>query len=324
MIQPGAVGDGILTIPLIKFIREQAGIDHVDIMGHLEYLEVLGPQTAREQMISLEGTELHPLFRDHDEFDLPEGHPLIDLFRPYELIVSFLGEPGGHFESNLIYTASMTHAADVATLRLRPPDDYHDHTAYFFMEQFVSQIPGSQLRLSRKMMSLPRICPDTQQEQEAKEILARKGMGNNREIVALHPGSGGKDKCWPLEEFQHLAELLNEQNRQSIILLGPVERERWGVEVIDRLKTRLPVLEDLSLTQVAAVLNRCTAYVGNDSGISHLAGALGVPTVAVFGPSNACHWRPLGVKVRVCRPDSSDSFWPKAQPVLNQLAELIV
>jgi heptosyltransferase III len=102
--------------------------------------------------------------------------------------------------------------------------------------------------------------------------------------VILHPGSGGAAKVWP--RFTELAEAMPEAS----ILIGPCER---------RLQTGNPVLENLSLEAVADALRNCRAFVGNDSGITHIASYWGTPTVALFGPTDPQIWGPVGRRVKV-------------------------
>lgn len=102
--------------------------------------------------------------------------------------------------------------------------------------------------------------------------------------VILHPGSGGAAKVWP--RFAELARALP----GATILLGPCERS---------LGTENPVLENLSLDAVADHLRNCRVFVGNDSGITHIAAYWGTPTVALFGPTDPGIWGPLGRRVKV-------------------------
>jgi ADP-heptose:LPS heptosyltransferase len=102
--------------------------------------------------------------------------------------------------------------------------------------------------------------------------------------VILHPGSGGAGKVWP--RFAELAQALPD----ATILLGPCERP---------LPTGNPVIESLSLEAVAGHLRNCRVFVGNDSGITHIAAYWGTPTVALFGPTDPRIWGPLGRRVKV-------------------------
>ncbi len=105
------------------------------------------------------------------------------------------------------------------------------------------------------------------------------------EHVILHPGSGSPRKNWP--HFIELAERLE----SPVFLIGPAEA---------KFDTgRFVRMENLELRAVAHTLTRSLGFVGNDSGITHLAGYLGVPTIALFGPTDPNVWGPMGRRVRV-------------------------
>jgi len=97
-----------------------------------------------------------------------------------------------------------------------------------------------------------------------------------------------------------------------ILLAGPVELERGGIEKLRR--SCLPV-EEPTLSQAAALLSRCAIYLGNDSGMSHLAAALGIRTIAIFGPSDARQWAPPGAHVTVVRRNLACS--PCPEPIMK-------
>jgi ADP-heptose:LPS heptosyltransferase len=115
--------------------------------------------------------------------------------------------------------------------------------------------------------------------------------------IALAPGSGSPQKCWPRERWLELARQLAAQRRIAVVV-GPVERERDD-------PTRWPwpagcsFLADLSVTALAHALRAARAVVANDSGVAHLSAALSVPTIAIFGPTDPRVWAPQGRSVLV-------------------------
>jgi ADP-heptose:LPS heptosyltransferase len=103
---------------------------------------------------------------------------------------------------------------------------------------------------------------------------------------------------WPLDRFLALADALTAAHQAQIVfVLGPAE-EGIKKPLLNTVRTKaLVVLDSLPLPLLGAVLERSHVFVGNDSGISHMAAAVDVPVVAIFGPTDAAVWAPLGPKV---------------------------
>jgi len=136
----------------------------------------------------------------------------------------------------------------------------------------------------------------------ASAMLARWGWKGDRPLVMVHPGSGGRDKRWPLERFFSLARtLVVEQGAFVVIYTGPAEDDTFldQVETCCREQERTIHVGDADLSALAALLGHCGVYVGNDSGVSHLAAAVGAPTIALFGPTDPVAWAPVGRQVKV-------------------------
>jgi len=130
--------------------------------------------------------------------------------------------------------------------------------------------------------------------------------------VAVHPGSGGRRKCWPARRF---AELAGRLDAPVLLIEGPADADACR-EFFQTVPPSCPVLRgtDLPLPRLAAFLMESRGYIGNDSGVSHLAAALGAPTVAVFGPTDPAVWAPLGPRVAAVAPQNDDD-WPTVDEV---------
>jgi heptosyltransferase-2 len=119
-------------------------------------------------------------------------------------------------------------------------------------------------------------------------------------FLALHPGSGSERKNWPEAEWAELVQhLINETDLNLLLVGGEAEGER-----LQRLAAALPpararVAQNLPLQKLAGVLQGCRGFVGHDSGISHLAAALGVPGIVLWGDSAEQIWRPPHENVTV-------------------------
>ena len=111
------------------------------------------------------------------------------------------------------------------------------------------------------------------------------------EDIIIHPGSGSAKKVWP-----HFEALL--KHVSTAVILRESSNSRGASRSAEE-GSQFRVLENVSLTQVSQYLRRCCAYIGNDSGITHLAAYLGCPTIALFGPTDPRVWGPLGRRTRI-------------------------
>ena len=91
ILQPGAIGDCILTLALARFVKDSLGLGGMDMFGRTEYLGIFPGRTSVDTVRSTDLMDLHRFFVDKDEFDLADGDRLIDLFADYSWIISFLG-----------------------------------------------------------------------------------------------------------------------------------------------------------------------------------------------------------------------------------------
>ena len=143
----------------------------------------------------------------------------------------------------------------------------------------------------------------------AREILERIGGGENARPIAICPGAGWPGKRWPVDRFVALAERLQRDVGGPILLLGGPDEanlaQRFNRNYV------LNMIGQTSIGQAAALLERSRVYVGNDSGLLHIAAAVGTPTVAIFGPTRPERWAPPGGRHVVVRAhESCDGCWP--------------
>jgi len=121
--------------------------------------------------------------------------------------------------------------------------------------------------------------------------LRAAGLEEKTPLAVIHPTAAFDTKQWATDRFARVAESLASRGFVVVAITASTE-----VPVADKLKhlTKTPVvaLTDLSLPEVTALLARARLFVGNDSGIAHMAAAVGAPSVVIFGSSNTAHWRP--------------------------------
>jgi ADP-heptose:LPS heptosyltransferase len=128
--------------------------------------------------------------------------------------------------------------------------------------------------------------------------LEATGFSIGRPLVVIHPGSGSAHKCVAPEILASLVIALEIFGATPVILEGPADRE--PVERFLKSCVNPPIiLKGLNLLTVAGVLAWARLFVGQDSGVTHMAGLIGVRTVALFGPTDPARWAPRGVHVTV-------------------------
>ncbi len=166
-----------------------------------------------------------------------------------------------------------------------PPDDWGEYAARYYLDA---------LGLSGD--ATPRL-----------DLPASPG----RHDVILHPGSGSGRKNWPMARYRALADLLRANGRDVWWCAGPAEEEGGLAESLpcDR------IILGRSLVELGGILRSARAYVGNDSGITHLAVAVGCPTVAIFGPTNPRVWGPRGANVCIVQ----GNVWPEPGDIFNAI-----
>jgi heptosyltransferase-3 len=146
----------------------------------------------------------------------------------------------------------------------------------------VTDRPGTQLAVSEPAA------------RSIAEKLAASKIREDQPLALIHPAAALKTKQWATESFARIAEAVAERGLAPVAIVSPGERP-----VLEALRkqanTSVAGFADLSLPEVTALTARARLFIGNDSGIAHIAAATGTPCVVIFGSSNLTHWRPWTV-----------------------------
>jgi heptosyltransferase-2/heptosyltransferase-3 len=121
------------------------------------------------------------------------------------------------------------------------------------------------------------------------ERLAAAGL-TDQKIALIHPAAAFDTKRWPVENFARVAEFLVQRGFAPVAIAAAHESQLLE-DLLGEAAVKI-VSFDLSLPEVTAVAARSQLFVGNDSGIAHIAAAVGTPSVVIFGSSNVVNWRP--------------------------------
>ena len=130
-------------------------------------------------------------------------------------------------------------------------------------------------------------------EKAARSVASRLAAHEiDREPLALiHPAAAFETKQWPAEHFARVIDEVAARGLTPVVIVAPKEKQVLD-SVVQQTSARVIGLTDLSLPEVTALAARAQLFVGNDSGIAHMAAAVSTPCVVIFGSSNVAHWRP--------------------------------
>ncbi len=272
----------LLSLPCIGAIR--AGAGHVHLAGRSDVVKLM-KETGYADGISFADSVLYsPLYAASTEGKTGEFLAQFDR--------AFLFTSRG--DSPL--AASLGRVIPcMRTILTIPPADVRKHVAEFRFEQAWG---GSGREHPYPVLEIP-----PASVARAEDLLAGAGYKRGRDrLVAIHPGSGGRKKCWPLESYFALAERVRQEHGTFLLFLsGPAEdtEKRERIRDFVRSRDRSLLIPGEELVVVAALLSSCTLYIGNDSGVTHLAAAVGGECIALFGPTDPYLWRPVGLRAQV-------------------------
>jgi heptosyltransferase-2 len=151
-------------------------------------------------------------------------------------------------------------------------------------------------------VQVPRLYLNESERQWASGYLTSRGVAKEDLIVGIHPGAGLVEKRWPLERFREVAEAT--AARPGVRVLVFAEPSGYGAELFTLPRV---IQAQVGLRELMALIERCSLLICNDSGPMHIAGALGVPTVAMFGAGIEQWFAPLGEGHEILRPDQDEA-----------------
>jgi heptosyltransferase-2 len=291
VIRGGAIGDFVLTLPAIRLLRENFPQAHLEILGYKHIVALAEGRYYADATRSIEYGGLSRFFIPGTE--LPED--LVDYFGSFQQVVSYLFDPDQFFESN-IRRAGVKHY-----LHGSPALDDSAHA----VQQLAHPLESLALYLEEKT---PVLYPSEADREYARGFIRRAFGGGNEPVIAVHPGSGGERKNWPVDRWAALGdEIFRVTPAARLLLVGGEAdyaqlarlREAWRGRAVH-------TAQDVPLPELAAILQQVRLFLGHDSGISHIAAAAGAPSLLLFGPTDPDIWAPPAGTVKVIRaPDGA-------------------
>jgi heptosyltransferase-3 len=282
ILHPGALGDIILSLPALAVLRERLRTARLTLAANTDFSGAVASGYA-DRLLSLSSL---PLYRLHGVESVPPEDER--LWRSYDRILSWTGYREERFTARLVQMHPCILAAD-----WKPVSGEQRHVSRLFIDSLRPWFPVP------PETPIPEIRVDSVDCRHGHEWLQGQGWSEDKPLMAIHPGAGSTEKRWALHRFQELGQRLRTRGR-LLVLEGPAE-EGLGQELAAALGPDTCLARHLPLRLLAAVLRHCRLFVGNDSGIAHLAAGLGLPCVVLFGPTSPVNWAPVGRRIQVLR-----------------------
>ena len=286
VVFPGALGDFLCFLPALRVLSHD---QQVDLLARSEFVDLVPPTVKAS---SLECYPIRRLFvaRAGEEEELRK------FFRPYSAILSWMGSR----QETFIQELDSVSQGRARVFPFQPTSSLMHQADYY-----LACLGGS------FAVSVPQICLRPEAIAFAERYWQQHSL-IGKPVLALAPGSGAQEKNWPEIFFRVVADWWCRRTGGAVVVIvGPVEDERGEYQA---LRQEAVVARHLNLGQLAALLARSDLYLGNDSGVSHLAAAVNVASAVLFGPSNVRQWAPRGKQVTVlnqqvaCAPCTSSAM----------------
>ena len=260
IIHQGALGDFILSFP--AFTRLQKYYNPIDVICQNQQGQLAKSLGLAQNWYPTEAAYFSSLFSDRIDPKIKA------ILAQYENIILFTRSDD--------LEQSITRVSENIRCRLspQPPAHHRIHVAKFILENIADC--GLITQADAKLDEVP------------VPIIADRWRSPGK--ILLHPGAGSIRKRWPVSSFIQVEATLKADGMKPEFVLGPAEES-----LADELQCPQRLVHVLNdLPELVALLKSAGGYIGNDSGASHLAAYLGLPTTVLFGPADPQRWAPIG------------------------------
>jgi heptosyltransferase III len=282
----GALGDFLMAASAIDGLVENHCLARVDFWSKPEHVSLLSQKSYLGKCYSIDTSLTARLLED----SLWRTAALPDFLLEADRLLIF-GQTGSRLMAERL---SARLRASVNWIQSFPQTgDDVIHVSHFLRKQLncLGLPPGGKPIV---------LTPPDSEKMAARDLLHELGI--HSKPIFIHPGSGGRRKTWPLRNWHGLLQWVRRTlSTQAILSIGPADG--YLNEFAEAMgKAGVSIVTGLSLPRLSALLSICSLYIGSDSGVSHLAAAVGIPTVVVFGPTDPRVWAPQGENVTgLCR-----------------------
>lgn len=293
------VGDAVMCIPALEAVRRRWPEAHITILARPWVADIYEGQGLADRIIPFEHTGKHRGFAGVER--------LARELRAERFDTALLLQNA--FEAAWIacrarISARIGYARDgrswllTQAIAVPQPGEIHPHEIFYYLELLrrARWLDAEAPPPPAKPAALPqiRLKVHAASAEKAETFLQQAGVHAKALRIALAPGAAfGSAKCWPTERYAALADRLASEFAADVIIFGsPGERE-VAERIAAQMRSRPVMLAGKTpIGDLPALFSRCRLFIGNDSGAMHVAAAVGLPVVGIFGPTDPFGTRP--------------------------------
>lgn len=304
----GGLGDLFVAFPSIYLLRKKLSSPSLTLVCRQEYGLILKETGVVDNIVPVSQAKLAPLFDS-----LPFPRKLTQWLEEFTLISGWLQKKSSLNHEELCLSGKRCH------FFIHNPD-YPGPTSQYFYEktlEFLAEQGGP----SPSFNECIQLALNSAQKEIGLELVGKEPEEVKRELVVIHPGSGSKSKCWLLENFMEIISRLSRKGYRGALVTGMADEEIENNLENSSFPQKWVWLRSPPLLKLSGLLANASLYLGNDSGITHLAAACGTKVVALFRNDLETAWKPYGQTVVLSEESVSDisphSVWEAITRFLN-------
>jgi heptosyltransferase-2 len=281
---PNWIGDAVLCLSSIAYIKEKMPQAQITVLAKDWVKDIFANHPAIDGIISINKSKIR-LIKDVRRSNFDIGILFTNSFSS-----AFLFFLAG-MKRRIGYKTDLRSVLLTDGIPL-PKNLDKLHQRDYYLEIVKKLVPGNEIPKN------PVLYISNEEIGKADIILKDLSVSENTKIVGMFPGASyGPAKMWHIEKFKSLAEKITKNDNAKILIFGGNKEKELGKVIKGEGKNIINLCGKTTVRELMALIKRCDVFITNDTGPMHMASALNIPVIAIFGPTNPGRTSPLGASV---------------------------
>lgn len=292
------IGDAIMSIPALGAIRGRWPDAHISILARVPVADLYADLSFADSVLQIENSLTNPLSAEREAARLRREQFDCAVLLQNAFSAAWIAWRA-KIPERIGYARDGRRLLLTRRIRAPKPGEIPAHESYYYLELLrragwldkIPEVNGISLRLR------------AEEVEKAEARLAKAGAAAKSMRIALAPGASyGSAKCWLPERFATVADALVDEFGASVILFGASTEVEICRQIAEKMRHSPVMLAgQTNMRELPALFSRCNLFLGNDSGAMHVAAAVGLPIVAVFGSTDPEGTAPVSARKALVR-----------------------